>query len=128
MGDAGAITELGALGLDPGVGVAVGKGQSDGLEKGTGKKRTPGKGAILGWKGQKLPMGVLPGGLQEVGGINERASKNKGRAMKFERQAEGNLLVAEERSEELAGMGLVARTGVPTQGPMVREATGKKGE
>lgn len=128
MGDAAAIKVLQGMGLDPGVGVEAGKGQSEGLEKGTGKKRTPAKGAILGRKGQKLPAGVLPGGMQEVGGINERASKNKGRAMKFRRQAEENLLVAEAKGEQLARQGLATTTSLPTQGPMKREATGKKGE
>ena len=66
------------MGLDPGKGVEVGKGETANLQRGVGKVRTPGKGAILGRKGQKLPEGVLPGRKAEVGGINDRAKRNLG--------------------------------------------------
>lgn len=103
------------MGLDPGKNAEPGKGRTEGLERGAGKK-----GAILGNKGQKLPEGVLPGGKHEVGKINERAQKNKEKATKMEMQAEKNLLEAKETEEELATEEeLGARTKVPKQGPNV---------
>jgi hypothetical protein len=84
-------------GLDPGAGVAPGKGESFGTEKGTGKTRTPSDGTLLGSKGQKLPEGVLPGGKQAVGKIDSRAKQNKEAAMKRHEQTMANL----KRSQEL---------------------------
>lgn len=98
------------MGLDPGKGVEAGKGETANVQKGVGKKRTPTPkdGAILGEKGQKLPDGVLPGGKREVGKINERAQRNKGKAMKWEARAEENILEAMEKGEELREQGLSA--------------------
>ncbi|KAF2160559.1 hypothetical protein M409DRAFT_28943 [Zasmidium cellare ATCC 36951] len=100
-GDAEAIQELKNMGLDPGDGTQAGVGKSGNVQKQVGKSRNPGKGAILGEKGQKLPEGVLPGGKHEVGKIDERAKHNKGKAMKFDTQAEDRLLEAKEKGEEL---------------------------
>ena len=115
-GSAEAIRELRQMGLDPGKGVEAGKGETANLEKGVGKVRTPSKGAILGKKVQKLPEGVLPGGKEEVGKINVRAQKNKGKAMKMERRAEENMLEAKEKGEELERKGLGSDTAMPVQG------------
>lgn len=114
-GDAEAIRELRRMGLDPGKGVEAGKGQTVNVQKGVGKKRnpTPGDGAILGAKQQKLPEGVLPGGKHEVGKINERAQKNKGKAMQFRAKAEENLLEAKEKGEVLEKEGLGSDSVVP---------------
>lgn len=128
MGETPAIKALRDMGLDPGKGVEAGKGETANLEKRTGKVRTPTKGALMGSKGQKLPHGVLPGGKEEVGKINERASKNRGKAMKFEQQAERNILEAKEKGESLERAGLATETKLPVQGPKVRAATGRKGE
>ena len=120
-GDEAAIQELRAMGLDPGKGVEPGKRQTEGLERGAGQVRTPKKGAILGNKGQKLPEGVLPGGKHEVGKVNERARKNKERAVKMQAQAERNLLEAKEVEEELqTEERLGQKTLLPTQGSNVR--------
>lgn len=86
-----------SLGLDPGAGVAPGKGETFGTEKGAGKSRTPSEGALMGNKGQKLPKGVLPGGKHEVGAINERTKHNKELAMKRNQQTIENL----KRSQEM---------------------------
>lgn len=86
-----AIAELKRQGLDPGAGVAPGKGELFGTEKGTGKTRNPKEGALMGKKGQKLPKGVLPGGKHEVGKIDARAKHNKEAALKMQGQAEANL-------------------------------------
>lgn len=128
MGAGEAIKELKDMGLDPGKNAEPGKGETWGLEKGTGKVRTPKKGAILGRKGQKLPEGILPGGKQEVGKINERASANKARKMKFDAQAEDNMLEAKEKGEELEREGLATTTFMPSKGPEKRQGTGRKGE
>jgi len=92
-----AIAELKSLGADPGAGVAPGKGETFGTEKGTGKTRTPAKGALMGKKGQKLPEGVLPGGKHEVGKIDARAKHNKEAAIKRQEKTAANL----KRSQEL---------------------------
>ncbi|GAB7324640.1 hypothetical protein MBLNU13_g08523t1 [Cladosporium sp. NU13] len=92
-----AIAKLKKLGADPGAGVAPGKGERFGTEKGTGKTRTPAKGALMGKKGQKLPEGVLPGGKHEVGKIDARAKHNKEAAIKRQEQTAANL----KRSQEL---------------------------
>ena len=76
--------------------------------KQVGKSRNPGKGGILGEKGQKLPKGVLPGGKHEVGKIDDRAKHNKEMAMKFDAQAEDRLLEAKEKGEELERQNLGA--------------------
>jgi len=91
QGSAEAIAELKRQGLDPGAGVAPGKGETFGTEKRTGKVRNPKEGALLGKKGQKLPKGVLPGGKHEVGKIDARAKHNKEAALKMQGQAEANL-------------------------------------
>ena len=120
-GDEAAIEELKAMGLDPGKGIEPGKRQSERLEKGTGKARTPKKSAVLGNKGQKLPEGVLPGGKHEVGKINERARKNKENAMKMEAQADENLLEAKEVGEQLQTEDRLGQESLlPTQGPNVK--------
>lgn len=92
-----AIAELKSLGADPGAGVAPGKGERFGTEKGTGKTRTPAKGALMGKNGQKLPEGVLPGGKHEVGKIDARAKHNKEAAIKRQEKTAANL----KRSQEL---------------------------
>lgn len=89
-GDAQAIQALKDMGLDPG----------DGAEPGVGKTDT-GKGSQLGAKGQKLPSKVLPDGTHEVGRINDRALKNKRKAMKRDVQAQENLLEAKDKGESL---------------------------
>lgn len=100
-GDAEAIQQLKDMGLDPGDGTEPGVGKKGNVQNQVGKSRNPGKGAILGEKGQKLPEGILPGGKHEVGKIDERAKHNKEKAMKFDTQAEYRLLEAKERGEEL---------------------------
>ncbi|KAF2772593.1 nucleic acid-binding protein [Teratosphaeria nubilosa] len=107
-GDEKAINELKVLGLDPGAGVEAGEGRNEDLQEGVGKERTPSKGAILGSQGQKLPEGVLPGGEQAVGKINERAKHNKEMAMKLDAKAEDNLLEAKEKAEALEKKGVSA--------------------
>lgn len=104
-GTESAIAELQAMGLDPGAGVAAGKGETFATEKSTGKSRNP-SGAIMGAKGQKLPEGVLPGGKHEVGKINDRAERNKRAALKDGEKAEQNRVRAEEVGEELKSKGL----------------------
>ena len=104
------------MGLDPGKGVEAFKGETANVQKGVGKVRTPAKGAILGSKGQKLPEGVLPGGKHEVGKINERAQRNKDKAVKREKQAERNILEAKEKGEELERQGLGSDSVLPKQG------------
>lgn len=105
-GDAEAIQQLKDMGLDPGDGTEPGVGKKGNVQKQAGKSRNPGKGAILGEKGQKLPAGVLPGGKHEVGKINERAKHNKEKAMKFDAKAEDRLLEAKEKGEQLERQGL----------------------
>lgn len=105
-GDAESIVELRRMGLDPGHGVAPGKGETKGTEKHTGKQRTPSDGGILGKKGQKLPKGVLPGGEHEVGKIDERAKHNKQSAMKMQEKAAENRAGAQEKEVERAREGL----------------------
>lgn len=100
-GDAEAIQQLKDMGLDPGHGAEPGVGKSDNVQKQAGKSRNPGKGAILGEKGQKLPDGVLPGGQHEVGKIDQRAKHNKASAMKLDTQVEDWLREAKEKREEL---------------------------
>lgn len=56
-----------------------------------------GKGGYV--KGQKLPNGELPVG-KELTKINERAKKSKGKAMKLQEKAEGNLLAARAKRGE----------------------------
>lgn len=90
-GSPDAIAELKRLGLDPGAGVAAGKGERFGTERGAGKKRTPSEGALMGKMGQKLPEGVLPGGKHEVGKIDERAKHNKEATLKRQSKVEENL-------------------------------------
>ncbi|KAI7462227.1 hypothetical protein KC351_g16451, partial [Hortaea werneckii] len=108
QGEAEAINELREMGLDPGHNVAAGKGETYGLQPNIGKTRDAGKGAIRGQKGQKLPKGVLPGGKHEVGKIDERARHNKESAMKMNEKAEGRLLEAKEKGEELEQQGIGA--------------------
>ena len=120
MGEPAAIRELRGMGLDPGKGVEAFKGETANVQKGVGKVRTPSKGAILGSKGQKLPEGVLPGGKHEVGKINERAERNKGKAMKMKKQAEKNILEAKEKDEELEKRGLASDSVLPKLGPQER--------
>lgn len=115
-GNPEAIRELRQMGLDPGKGVEPLKGETANLQQGVGKVRTPTKGAIRGAKGQKLPEGVLPGGKAEVGKINKRAQQNKDKAMKFEEQAESNILEAKEKGEKLEQGGIETDTDVPTKG------------
>lgn len=100
-----AIAELQALGLDPGAGVAPGKGETFGTEKSTGKTRTP-SGALMGNKGQKLPSGVLPGGKHEVGKIDERAKHNKELAMKRNQQTKENLKRSQEMKKSMDAEGI----------------------
>lgn len=93
-GDEAAIEELKAIGLDPSKGVDGRKRQTAGLEKSTGEARTSKKGTV-----------------------NERARKNKERAIKMETQAGANLLEARElEDEERLGQEILP----PTQGPDVR--------
>lgn len=105
-GDAESIVELRRMGLDPGHGVAAGKGETKGTEKGAGKQRTPSEGGILGKKGQKMPEGVLPGGKHEVGKIDERAKHNKQSAMRMQEKAQENAAEAHEKEVELERDGL----------------------
>lgn len=105
-GDAESIVELRRMNLDPGHGVAAGKGETKGTEKGAGKSRTPSEGGIVGKKGQKMPKGVLPGGKHEVGKIGERAKHNKESAMKMEGKARENQAEAQEKEVQLEREGL----------------------
>lgn len=105
-GNSDAITELKNLGLDPGAGVAPGKGETSGTEKGAGKVRTPSEGALMGKKGQKLPKGVLPGGKHEVGKIDARAKHNKEAAIKRQEQTEANLKKSQEMKKNMDSQGL----------------------
>lgn len=59
QGDADAIKQLQAMGLDPGKGAEPGKGEMEGVQLNVGKKRNPTNkdGGILGHKGQKMPHG-----------------------------------------------------------------------
>ncbi|KAF7197328.1 37S ribosomal protein S17, mitochondrial [Pseudocercospora fuligena] len=107
-GDAEAIQKLKEMGHDPGAGAKPGVGRKDNVQQNVGKSRTPSSGAILGSQGQKLPEGVLPGGKEEVGKINERAQHNKGKAMKFDAKAEERILEAQEKDQELAKEGLTS--------------------
>lgn len=104
-GDADAIAKLQEMGFDPGAGAEAGVGKQN-AKRAANQEKTPKRGGILGQKGQKLPEGVLPGGNEEVGGINERSQHNKGKAMKFEEQAEERLLEAKEKGEQLEREGL----------------------
>jgi hypothetical protein len=88
------------------VGVAPGKGELFGTEKGTGKTRTPSEGALMGKKGQKLPKGVLPGGKHEVGPINERAKHNKEATIKRHEQTMANLKRSQELKKEMDSRGV----------------------
>jgi hypothetical protein len=106
QGSAEAIAELKSQGLDPGAGVAPGKGELFGTEKGTGKTRTPSEGALMGKKGQKLPKGVLPSGKHEVGPINERAKHNKEAAIKRHEQTMANLKRSQESKKEMDSRGV----------------------
>lgn len=108
QGDADAISELREMGLDPGHNVAAGKGETFGLKPHDGKTGSASKGAIRGEKGQKLPKGVLPGGKHVVGNPNDRAKLNKGKAMRLNEKAEGNMLEAKEKGEGLEGKGVGA--------------------
>lgn len=90
QGSAKAIMQLKDMGLDAG----------QGAEAGVGEKNTK-KAGLLGQKGQKLPKGVLPGGLHAVGKIGDRAKENKEKAMKRNKAAENNLLEAKEVAKEL---------------------------
>lgn len=99
-GDVDAIQELKGMGLVP--------------DKDAARTRTPKQGALSGQKGQKSPDGK-----HEVGKINERAKKNKERAMKLDAQAEKNLLEAKELEEELqTEKEFGAKTIVPKQGSL----------
>lgn len=124
-GDEEAINALRGMGLDPGAGAEPGVGQTENIEKGVGQKRTPAQGAILGNKGQKLPPGILPGGKMEVGDIGKRAHKNKERTMKLQAQAEDNILDAKEKAEDLAREGIVTKTNIPYQSPVINPPEGK---
>jgi hypothetical protein len=122
------------MGLDPGKGVETGKGETANTQKGIGKNRTPTPedGAILGKKGQKLPRGVLPGGKHEVGPINARANENRSKAEKLAKKAEGNLMEAEVKDQELAEQGLEGESLVARQSNVRREGVkenpyGKRG-
>lgn len=105
-GSSEAIAELKRLDADPGAGVAPGKGETFGTEKGAGKVRTPSEGALMGKKGQKLPKGVLPGGKHEVGKIDARAKHNKEAAMKRQEQTEANLKKSQEMKKNMDAQGL----------------------
>ena len=87
------------MGLDPGKGVEVGKGEKADVQKGGGRVRGSSKGAILGEKGQKLPEGVLLGGKREVGKINERARHNKQKTVEREEKAESKVVEVKEKVE-----------------------------
>lgn len=112
LGDAEAIQELRAMGLDPGQGVQAGKGEKANLRPGVGK------GALRGEKGQKLPKGVLPGGKQEVGKIDARVKHNKEKAEKLDGKAKDNLAEAREKSRKLEAKGVGAD---PLSGASIRE-------
>jgi hypothetical protein len=99
QGSAEAIAELKSQGLDPGAGVAPGKGELFGTEKGTGKTRTPSEGALMG-------KGVLPGGKHEVGPINERAKHNKEATIKRHEQTMANLKRSQELKKEMDSRGV----------------------
>ncbi|GAB7360907.1 hypothetical protein MBLNU230_g0893t1 [Neophaeotheca triangularis] len=111
-GDAEAIQGLRAMGLDPGAGVGEGIGEATWTQRTAGKFRNtgnpalPGKGAIRGEKGQKLPQGVLPGGKHEVGKIDERAKRNKESAMGLDEKAQRNLQAAKVKGDRLKRQGL----------------------
>lgn len=108
MGHEDAIKELQERGLDPGEGAEAGKGETAGVQQNAGKGRTSSKVALLGEKGQKLPKGVLPGGKHEIGRIDERAAKNKGKAIEERKKTEENFLKAKEKGEALE------KEGIPT--------------
>ncbi|KAK3674456.1 hypothetical protein LTR78_005542 [Recurvomyces mirabilis] len=103
QGDAEAIRKLKAMGLDPGLGAEVGVGQTANLQSSAGKRKVSGKGVALGIKGQKLPEGVLPGGVHEVGRIDGRARRNKERAMRLEEKRERTLVQARKHAAATAG-------------------------
>lgn len=111
-GDGEAIGELRARGLDPGAGVGEGVSEGTWTQRTAGKFRNtgnpalPGKGAIRGEKGQKLPQGVLPGGKHEVGKIDERAKRNKESALNLEGKAQERLQKAREKGQQLENRGL----------------------
>lgn len=71
QGSERAIEQLKAMGLDPGQGTEASVGEKNAKKLG-----------LLGKKGQKLPGGVLPGGLHAVGKIGNRAKENKDKAIK----------------------------------------------
>lgn len=83
-----AIDTLRVMGLDPGQGAEAGVGKKTELKKG-----------LVGRKGQKLPEGVLPGGMHAVGKIQTRASGNKTKVERRNEQAADNLI----RVKEVAG-------------------------
>lgn len=90
QGSERAIEALKGMGLDPGQGAEAGVGENNAK-----------KGGVLGKKGQKLPGGVLPGGLHAVGKIDARAKANKEKTMKRNEKAESNLLEAKKVAEEV---------------------------
>ena len=102
-GDAEAIRKLKGMGLDPGLGAEAGRGETANLHSSTGKTKHSGKGVALGKKGQKLTQGVLPAGQQEAGQIDERAKRNKGRAIRLEEKMEQNMAKAREHAAATAG-------------------------
>ncbi|KAK5712578.1 hypothetical protein LTR17_017893 [Elasticomyces elasticus] len=95
-GNADAIQQLKAMGLDAGQGVEAGKS-----DKANTKARD-------GAKGQKLAKGVLPGGQHEVGKIDARAKRNKESASNLNEKAEANLLEARGKAQELEVKGVGA--------------------
>ncbi|KAI5364047.1 Putative ribosomal protein S17/S11 [Septoria linicola] len=97
-----AIQRLREMGLDPGAGAKAGVGRRENVPRLLRAERTPKSGAVLGEKGQKLPEGVLPGGLHETGKVNDRSSHNAQKAAKFEGKAKENLVEADIKTDELA--------------------------
>lgn len=66
--------------------------------------------------------------VQAKSPINERAQRNKGREMKFKKQAEANILEAKEKGERLNMKGIVTESSLPTQGPLTDPPISRAGQ
>ena len=93
QGEEEAIKELEAMGLGA---AEMGKG----VAKGKGVSKTDKRQQNVGSKGQKLPEGVLPGGLHAVGKINDRSRHNKDLVEKRKGMTESNLREADRLEAE----------------------------
>ncbi|SMQ51576.1 unnamed protein product [Zymoseptoria tritici ST99CH_3D7] len=109
-GKAEAIRALKKKGLNPGAGVEEGVGQLENAEYGDGQTKTPSEGAILGEKGQKLPEGVLPGGMREVGKIDDWSAEKKAEYRRLRAEESRNLSEAKEKEAELNEQDLETRS------------------